>query len=150
MSYARRSRIAACCGAALLLGCSRPVFTTEQSAALVVAEERWKRSGVRDYSFEFRPVSGLAFDECAARIDVRGGVVEKVTELGSLRPDPTTIDALFQALHSAETSGNYARIAAQYDPALGYPTRIVFTAAKGIADGNLVIEVRGFKDLSGR
>ena len=33
---------------------------------------------------------------------------------------------------------------------LGYPARIVFRAAKGISDGNLVIEVRGFKDLSRR
>jgi hypothetical protein len=134
----------------MLLGCSRSVLTTEQGAALVAAEDRWKRSGVRDYSFEFRPFDGLAFDECAARIEVRGGVVEKVRELGSLRSDPTTIDALFQAIHRSETSGDYARIEAQYDPVLGYPTRIDFRAAKGIRDGNLIIEVRGFKDLSGR
>jgi hypothetical protein len=93
MSCARHSRRVACGGAALLLGCSRSVLTTEQGAALVAAEDRWKRSGFRDYSFEFRPFDGLAFDECAARIEERGGVVEKVTELGSHRPDPTTIDA---------------------------------------------------------
>jgi Family of unknown function (DUF6174) len=147
----RRSRIAACCGAALMvLGCSRSALTTEQGAALAAAEDRWKRSGIRDYTFEFRPYNGLAFGESAGRIEVRGGVVEKVTPLGSLPPDPTTIDALFQSLHAAGVSGRYSRIEAQYDPALGYPTRIVFRAAKGIDDGSLIIEVRGFKKIAGR
>ena len=83
----------------MLLGCSRSVLTTEQSTALAAAEDRWKRSGIRVYTFEFHPFNGLAFGECASRIEVRGGVVEKVTPLGSLPPDPTTIDALFQSLH---------------------------------------------------
>ena len=51
---ARRSRIAACCGAAqMVLGCSRSALTSEQGAALAAAEDRWKRSGIRDYTFEF-------------------------------------------------------------------------------------------------
>jgi hypothetical protein len=57
---------------------------------------------------------------------------------------------MFRSLHAAGVSGRYSRIEAQYDPALGYPTRIVFRAAKGIDDGSLIIEVRGFKKIAGR
>ncbi len=151
MKCTRRLRIAACCGAALMvLGCSRSVLTTEQGAALAAAEERWKRTGTRDYSFELRPFNGLAFGECAARIEVRGGVVKEVTPLGSLPPSPTTIDGLFQMIHQAEASGEYATIEASYDGDLGYPTRIVLRTTKDILDGNAIIEVAAFKNLEGR
>ena len=137
-------------GRAVVLGCSRSVLTTEQSAALAEAEERWKRSGPRDYSFEFHPFNGLAFGECAARIEVRGGVVKEVTRLGSLDPGSTTIDGLFQSIRAAEASGHYAKIEAHYDRDFGYPTRIVFTTIKDISDGNAIIEVRAFKNLAGQ
>jgi hypothetical protein len=146
-----RSRMAACCWAALMmLGCSRSVLTTEQGAALTAAEERWKRSGMRDYSFELHPFNGLAFGESAARIEVRGGAVKEVTRLGSLEPDSTTIDGLFQSIRAAESSGHHARIEAHYDQDLGYPTRIVFTTTEDICDGNAIIEVRAFKNLAGQ
>ena len=145
-----RSRMAACCWAAMMmLGCSRSVLTTEQGAALTAAEERWKLTGTRDYSFELHPFNGLAFGECAARIEVRGGAVKQVTRLGSLEPDSTTIDGLFQSIRAAEASGHYARIEAHYDQDFGYPTKIVFTTTKEIRDGNAIIEVRAFKNLAG-
>jgi hypothetical protein len=134
----------------MMLGCSRSVLTTEQGAALAAAEERWGRSSIHDYTFELRPFSALAFDKCAARIEVRGGVVKHVTPLGSLPPTPTTIDGLFQMIHEADASGRYATIEASYDGDLGYPTRIILTTTKNILDGDATIEVQAFKNLEGR
>jgi hypothetical protein len=142
--------IAACCGAVLFnAGCSRSALTTDQQAGLATAEERWKRSGARDYSFELRPFNGLAFDESAARIEVRGGVVKQVTKLGSLPPASMTIDDLFRSIHAAAANKDYARIEASYDQDLGYPTRVVFRMIEDIRDGNAIIEVRAFRRLEG-
>jgi len=102
MKRGRRAAIMACCGAMLMAaGCSRPPLTDEQSRALAAAEARWKTSAVRDYSFELRPFYSLAFDQCAARIEVRGGVVKQVTRLGSLEPTVMTIDDQFRRIHGA-------------------------------------------------
>ena len=90
---------------------------------------------MRDYSFELRPFYALAFDQCAARIEVRGGVVKQVTRLGSLEPTVMTIDDLFRHIHDAAASGEYETIQANYDSDLGYPTRIVFRTIPEIMDG---------------
>jgi Family of unknown function (DUF6174) len=146
-----RSKIVACCWAALMvMGCSRSVLTTEQGAALSGAEDRWKRSGMRDYSFELHPFAALSFGENAARIEVRGGVVKQVSRLGSLDPPSTTIDGLFRDIRSAAESGRYAKIETSYDNDLGYPTRIVYTTTKDILDGNAVIEIRAFNRVTGQ
>jgi hypothetical protein len=148
MKRGRRAAIMACCGAMLMAaGCSRPPLTNEQSRALAAAEARWKTSAVRDYSFELRPFYALAFDQCAARIEVRGGVVKQVTRLGSLEPTVMTIDDLFRRIHDAAASGKYETIQANYDSDLGYPTRIVFRTIPEIMDGNSVIEVQAFRRL---
>ena len=74
MKRGRRAAIMACCGAMLMAaGCSRPPLTNEQSRALAAAEARWKTSAVRDYWFELWPFYALAFDQCAARIEVARG-----------------------------------------------------------------------------
>ncbi len=56
MPLSRRSRICICCCALLIVpGCSRSALTSDQTAALTAAKERWKQSAVRDYAFEIRP-----------------------------------------------------------------------------------------------
>jgi hypothetical protein len=129
-------------------GCSRSALTTEQSTALAAAEDRWRRSSLRDYSFEIHPMAPLSFGEDAAKIEVRGGVVKSVTPLGSLDPPRVTVDDLFADIRDASTNGRYEKIEATYDPKLGYPSRIVFTANKNIADGNSIIEISAFNELA--
>ncbi len=154
-----RSTIWVSCWAALFIsGCSRSALpteqsaalTAEQSAALTAAEERWKRSSLRDYSFEIHPFAPLSFGQNAAKIEVRGGVVKSVTRLGSLDPPRPTVDDLFASIREASRSGRYAKIEATYDAKLGYPSRIVFTAIKEIRDGNSIIEISAFADLVGQ
>jgi hypothetical protein len=151
LRLSRRSRhLVCCCTLLLAAGCSQPVFSAGQSAALAAAEERWKRSAVRDYAFELHPFAFPALGEDAARIEVRGGAVKSVTRLGSHDPSPTTIDGLFASIRQASQSGQYAKIEAAYDAKLGFPTRIVFIAPEGVSDGNAVIEIHKFEDLAGR
>src|SRR5271166_5795053 len=96
MQLSRRSKTLFCCWAVLIAhGCSRSTLTTDQTAALTAAEERWRRSAMRDYSFEIHPFAPLSFGHDAGRIEVRGGVVKTVTRLGSLDPPRATIDELF-------------------------------------------------------
>jgi hypothetical protein len=146
-----RSNIWICYWAALFLsGCSGSALTTEQAAALTAAEERWKRSGVRDYSFEIHPFAPLTFGRNAAKIEVRAGVVKSVTRLGSLEPPRATVDELLASIRDASSSGRYEKIEANYDARFGYPSRIAFTANKDIRDGNSIIEITAFKDLTGQ
>jgi Family of unknown function (DUF6174) len=152
MQLSCRSRILACCWAALIVpGCSRCALTTEQSAALISAEARWKRSAMHDYSFEFHLVSGMVMPatyQNAARIEVRGDVVKAVTRLGQFDPVGTTIDELFGRIRQASASDQYTRIKATYDSKLGYPTEVVFIAPKGVFEGNSIIEIKSFEELT--
>jgi hypothetical protein len=149
MRPSRRSGILVCCWAALTApGCSRSVLTTKQGADLAAAEARWKQNAPRDYSFVFHPISFPALGASSARIEVRGGVVKSVTQLDRHDAGRTTIDELFASIRHASESGHYARIEAAYDATLGYPTRIDFTARKGIDDGNAIIEIQAFAKLT--
>jgi hypothetical protein len=148
MQLSLRSRTCVCCWAALFIpGCSRPALTSDQTAALTAGEERWKRSGVRDYCFEIHPFAPLSFGQDAGKIEVRGGVVKSVTRLGSLEPPRATVDELFASIREASRSGRYAKIEAVYDAKLGYPSRVVFTANKDIRDGNSIVEITALEDL---
>ncbi len=151
-----RSRSMVWCWVGLIAaGCSpsaRPpsALTSDQSAALTAAEELWKRNAIRDYSFDIHPMAALSFGHDAGRIEVHGGVVTTVTKLSDLDPPRITIDELFANIHSVSKSGNYAKIAATYDPKLGYPTQINYRAREGLTDGNAIINITEFKDLRGR
>lgn len=131
----------------IAVGCSGSALTSDQSAALTAAEELWKRNAIRDYSFEIHPMAALSFGHDAGRIEVRGGVVTTVTKLSYLDPPRLTIDELFANIRSASQSGHYAKIAATYDPKLGYPTQINYRAREGINDGNAIIHITQFQDL---
>ena len=147
----RHARIFIYCWAGLsILGCSPSALTSDQSAALAAAEALWKRSAIRDYSFEIHPMAALSFGHDAGRIEVRGGVVKTVTKLSYLDPPRMTIDELFANIHSLAKSRNYAKIEATYDPRLGYPTQIIYTTHKGVTDGNGIVKITGFKDLKGQ
>lgn len=153
----RRSRILVCCWAVLMVvGCSRSAptsrsaLTTDQTAALTAAEERWKQSGIHDYSFEIHPFAAHSFGQDAGQIEVRGGVVKTVTSLSYIDPPRVTIEELFASIHNVSKNPNYATIVATYHPKLGYPTRIVFTAHKDVRDGNSTIEITAFRDLAGQ
>jgi Family of unknown function (DUF6174) len=151
MRLSRRSGILACvcCWAVLgAPGCSRSVLTTQQHADLAAAEGRWKQNAPRDYAFVYHPISFPALGRSSARIEVRGGVVKSVTQLDQHDAGRTTIEELFASIRHASESGRYARIEATYDATLGYPTRIAFTARKGIADGNSLIEIQAFETLT--
>ena len=76
--------LACCCASSCGWPAARgPVLTTDQAAALAAAEGRWKRSRARhDYAFVYHPISFPALGNASARIEVRGGVVKSVAELG--------------------------------------------------------------------
>ena len=151
MPLSLRNRLLACCCAALwMAGCSRPVLTTDQAAALAAAEGRWKRAAPHDYAFVYHPISFPALGNASARIEVRGGVVKSVAESGRHEAGRITIDQLFESIREASKNGHYARIEASYDPELGYPTRIIFTAPEHVRDGNVVIEIQSFQVLAGQ
>jgi hypothetical protein len=84
------------------------------------------------------------------RLEVRGGIVKRVTRPGSLNPRHATVEELFASTPNASMSGRYARVEGTYGTKSGYPSRIVFTANKDILDGNSIIEISAFEDLAGQ
>jgi hypothetical protein len=151
MQLSRRTRILVSIWAVLIVpGCSRSALSTDQTAELAAAEDRWKQSALHDYSFEIHPYAALSFGHNAGRIEVRGGVVKTVTPLGFLDPPRATVDELFASIRHASKSGRYEKIAVTYHPKLGYPTQIVYTARKEISDGNWSLKITELKDLAGQ
>jgi hypothetical protein len=129
-------------------------------ARLAQARARWDARPFADYSFEIR-----TFCFCPpeigqwTRVSVRNGVV---VDVDAVEPDPnfpiTTlvywqpIDSLFSNLYRAMSSGSfdspYADIEVEYDPELGYPTRIAYIEKPTVADAAATITVRNVVPLN--
>lgn len=127
---------------------------------LAAAQARWAARPFADYSFEIRTFC-FCPPEIAqwTRVSVRNGVV---VDADAVEPDPnfpiTTItywqpiDSLFTNLHRAMSTGAfssfYADINAEYDPELGYPTRIEYVEKPNVADAAATITVRNVVPLN--
>ncbi|MEZ5102550.1 MAG: DUF6174 domain-containing protein [Thermoleophilia bacterium] len=125
-----------------LTGCGESGEPGERVAAaqaLAAARERWARSGSETYTLR-QARSCFCTPEAVAPVVVRvedGRPVElrwsdPTTPGEPLPPDLPTVDALFRAVEDGIADA-YA-IVVEYDPALGYPTRLALDPAYEISD----------------
>jgi hypothetical protein len=126
-------------------------------ARLARAQARWDARPFADYSYETRRLCFCPVEITRwTRVSVRNGVV---VAADPVEPDPgvpimtlswwTTIDSLFDDLFRSmtESSSYLESIEAEYDPELGFPTSIEYTAKSNIADGSSSISVRNVRPL---
>lgn len=147
-------------GALVAAGCnsSRVVGLTD-FARFAEARARWDARPFADYSYEVRTLCFCPTEiNRWTRVSVRNGVV---VDADPVEPDPgspvTTlaywhpIDTLFENLHRAMSeSGSQSYLEAivvDYDPGLGYPTRIEYRAKSNIADGGSTLSLRNVRPL---
>jgi len=125
-----------------LSACASPLSTGELRA-LSDAEARWARRGFQDYTFE--TMRSCFCDPLVtqwARVEVRGGVATRVVSLetgAEVSPQQRgyfpTVDGLFNRIRRATTDESLDDIEVEFDPVLGFPTRIVFQTRPNILDG---------------
>ena len=134
--------------AVLLAACEfSSIVDVSDFRQVAAAEARWKARPFADYSYEVRVLCFCPPEITEwTRVTVRGGVV---TAAVAVDPDPNCpienirywvpIDSLFADLRLTMTDRalrTYLEaIVVEYDPELGFPTRIEYRAKANVIDG---------------
>jgi hypothetical protein len=139
----------------LLAGCSGGSSSGSGDAAdLRRAQTRWARAGVRDYAYTVRVSAFAPGVQRPARITVQNGRAISITP-GDDEPIPLenngqifaaydTVEDLFAVIQRAiDTRADSLNV--DYDPVLGYPTRITIDYIRLAADDELGIQVSQFE-----
>jgi hypothetical protein len=119
--------------------CSSP-FDPQEVRALAESRRQWEQRGFADYSFEARHDCFFCLPEEVGpvRITVRQGAIVEVTLLETGAPvEPGlwfTIDDLYQQVPSWAKIDGVDDVAVDYDPTLGFPSRIEVRYEEGIMD----------------
>lgn len=142
----------------LLAGCSGGSSSTGsgEAAELRRAQTRWARSGVRDYAYTVRILAFAPGVQRPARVTVQDGRTVSITP-GDDDPTPlenngqvfttyATADDLF-ALVQRAIDARADSLDVDYDPVLGYPTRITIDYIRLAADDELGVQVSQFSQL---
>jgi hypothetical protein len=131
-------------------GCLPPELKYDAlKAELDANRARWNAAGIRSYEYHYDricfcpPASGVVRVEDGQVVSAR---LDTGRELdASEAADFPTVDQLFDGIQSA-IDQNYASIQVEFDPTVGYPTRISIVTAFFITDAG-VTETAG--DLVG-
>ena len=122
-----------------LAACSSP-FDLQEARALAEFRGRWEQRPFADYRFEARHDCFFCLPEEAGpvRITVRQGAIVDVTLLQTGAPvEPGlwfTIDNLYQQIPRWAKYDGVDDVAVDYDPTLGFPSRIEVRYEEGILD----------------
>lgn len=150
-------------GGALVLVCgaisacnSDALLSPGETRALVAAERRWATRGFEDYAVEFRR---LCFCDPIinqwARVEVVNGVVVRATLLSdgsqvpaASLPQYPTVEELFAQIRSGVPSDVYQDVVVEFDPVLGFPTRVSLVGKPTVADADVDNRLRNAGPIS--
>jgi hypothetical protein len=118
--------------------CSSP-FSPHEVRVLAAARAQWGQRPFADYTFEARRGCFCLPEQVGpVQITVRQGAIESVTLLETDEPvDPTywfTIEELFERIPSWAEYDGVEDVSVEYDPTLGFPSRVEVRPDEGIAD----------------
>lgn len=145
---------------ALMASCSMPtgLLSNAEMAQLNDAELRWKRRGFVDYTYETRTLCFCPPEIYQwTRVHVRAGVVTRAERLDVSPPVDATnlsywqpIDSAFSRLRDAARTSSttvFSDIKVEFDPTLGFPTRVEFVERPTVADAASITERRNVRAL---
>ncbi|HKA57127.1 MAG TPA: DUF6174 domain-containing protein [Gemmatimonadales bacterium] len=124
---------------------------------LAEAEARWAARGYADYAIEAREgcFCPPALNEWS-RVEVVDGLVDRVTVVatGTDVPDEDrrlfpTVESLFDVIRRGNDQDWIKEVTVEFDPELGFPTRVVLRPQDGIVDGGAAFYMRNATALSG-
>jgi hypothetical protein len=132
------------------LACS-DAFSSSEEKQLEEAKARWESAGAVDYEADVRvscffcPATLPVF----TRLVILGG---QVVSANPLTPSPgsenipldawPTVPDLFDLIESASHDSDYDEIDAEYDPTLGYPTKVTLRCKDDVLDCGAIYEVQ--------
>lgn len=136
-------------GLSVLVSCSDP-FGSGEERELERAQARWNSTGLLDYQVEVRLG---CFCQAAlpvfSRLTVQAG---QVVAAEPLTPTPgaegipldawPTVPGVFGLIEGASHQSGYTEIEAQYDPTLGYPTRLELRCKPDVLDCGALYELQ--------
>ncbi|MEK9659588.1 MAG: DUF6174 domain-containing protein [Chloroflexota bacterium] len=144
--YVRRVTVLATDGGEGVIAGFDPVLVLDAQegpqAALLRAQARWERAGLRDYDYGIAWHCFCIFGGSPMTVHVRDGQVAGVEVANPLAPPvhldaPThTMDGLFGLLAEAYAQ-DAARVDVTYDEALGYPTSVYIDRSETTIDEEL-------------
>ena len=138
----------------VLVSCSDP-FDSGEEKELEQAQARWADAGPFDYQVEVRL---SCFCQAAlpvfSRLEVRAGQVVAATPLAPTPGDVIPLDAwptvpeVFESIESASRQSVYTEIEAQYEPSLGYPTRLELRCKADVLDCGGTYELQNITPIT--
>ncbi len=154
------TRLAAVLLTGATLSCSsNRIVGPHDLVRLAAAESRWNERAFADYTYEIF-IGCFCTPEVTrwTRVTVRDGAVVQAEHVEPHPDIPLTtfdywhpIDTVFSRVRAAMVdrgSTSYLKdVVVQYDPALGYPTRVEFVSRPNIADGGATWELRNVTPL---
>ena len=143
-------------GFGVMAGCS-DAFDSGEERELEQARTRWNGAGFQDYRVEVRLG---CFCQAAlqdfSRLTVQAG---QVVAVDPLTPTPgaedipldawPTVPEVFELIESASRQSEYTEVEAQYDPILGYPTRLQLRCEADVLDCGALYELQNLSPVAG-
>jgi hypothetical protein len=137
-----------------VLACQSPLSPGERED-LHEAEARWASRGFINYSIESRSSCFCGMEVLEwVRIEVVAGQVTRVTmlESGEVITDArrsywSTVEELFDSIRESHGQDYLSDVTVEFDPALGFPTEVVWIADDNIQDAGGSRSLRNARPL---
>ena len=134
-------------GLVALAGCT-DLFGPSAKSRLNENRDKWRAQGLTSYSFTLRAACFCAING-PVRVVVSNNTVATATLVQTGQPIDTrnvsTIEALFDFIEHG-IANHYAVLDVTYDPARGYPTKIVSDGSKFADDDEVTYDVSDVSD----
>jgi hypothetical protein len=133
---------------------SSSVLSMVDRQALADARHQWEQRGFANYSFEVRQSCFCDLEvQQWTRIDVVGNQIAAAVLVATGAPVPAerwslypTIEELFSQIDQRQPDW-IQEVKVEYDPQLGFPTRVEFAPKPNVVDAGLVYNVRNVRPL---
>jgi len=133
-----------------LTGCSDLFSPDRDRSRLEENRDKWRAQGLNSYTFTFRQGCFCGITEPVRVVVVNGSAVNATLISNSQLIDPrfvSSIESLFDFIDRGIAKHSVV-LEVTYDPARGFPTRIVSDGSKNIADDEVTYEVSDVQPIA--
>jgi hypothetical protein len=140
----------------VMVSCS-DAFDSGEERELEQAQARWNGAGLQEYQVEVR--LGCFCQAALPDISLLTVQAGQVVAVDPLVPTPgaedipldawPTVPDVFELIESASNQSDYTEVEAQYDPTLGYPTRLELRCETDVLDCGALYELQNLTPVAG-
>jgi hypothetical protein len=132
-------------------GCSSVFEPGSKQSELDANRQKWATRGFRDYTFTHSMVCFCPVENPMTLTVLNDSVVSAKVQRTGAELNPRwlkTINGLFDFIDRA-IDEHAAVLEVEYDPSLGYPTRIIYDGSKNVADDEVTYTVSDLRAITG-